>query len=89
MAMRGPPSNAPGGPHVVAFQKGRALSGSTSGARAKNRERRGEERPGEDGLLVKDEVLPMLQVAEIELHQPLSDLELSRKNPGEHLSSIP
>ena len=35
---------------------------------AKNGERRGEERPGEDGLLARDEVPPMLQVAEIELH---------------------
>ena len=56
---------------------------------AENDKRREEERLGKDCLLARDQVPPMLQVAEIELHQLLADLELSKKNPGEHLSSIP
>ena len=55
---------------------------------AENGKRRGEERPGKDGLLAGDRVPPILQGAEIELHQPLAGLELSRKNPGQCPSSI-
>ena len=70
------------------LKRAKPRPGQLSELEAENGEGRGEERPRKDGLLTGNQVPPMLQSAEIELHEPLADLELSRKKPSQGPGSI-
>ena len=73
------------GPKHLALHTGQHLESATpcpaqlTELQAKNGEGRGEQRPGGDGLRIGDQVPPIRQVAEVEFHQALANLELSRK----------